>query len=163
RRHGPMVHGICRRLLGDGPDAEDAFQATFLVLVRKADSLRGYGSLGGWLHGVAVRVARKARVAAARRAFHEAQGTPMSARGDFAAVEWRDLRPVLDEELGRLPEKYRAPLVLCYLQGKTHEEAARALGCPNGTVYGRLARARARLRTRLLRRGVALSAAALAA
>src|SRR5262249_30871874 len=110
-----------------------------------------------------VRVARKARVAAARRAFHEARVKPMSARDGLADAEWRDVRPVLDEELGRLPEKYRAPLVLCYLQGKTHEEAAQALGCPNGTVCGRLARARARLRTRLVRRGVALSAAALAA
>jgi RNA polymerase sigma factor (sigma-70 family) len=163
RRHGPMVYGVCQRVLGDDADAEDAFQATFLVLVRKAESIRRHSSVGSWLHGVASRLARQVRLSAARRHVHEWQAPTMTSSDALAAIVRRDLRAVLDEELERLPEKYRAPLVLCYLEGKSHEEAAQQLGWPNGTVCGRLARGRDMLRGRLIRRGVALSAPVLAA
>jgi RNA polymerase sigma factor (sigma-70 family) len=156
RRHGPMVLGVCRRLLHDAHEAEDAFQATFLVLVHKAPSIGRPELLGPWLHGVAYRTAARARQAARRRArAREAAVMP----DDDPAVEvvWRELRQVLDEELGRLAQKYRAPLVLVYLEGKTTEEVARLLGCPKGTVLSRLARGRDRLRNRLVRRGLALS------
>jgi RNA polymerase sigma factor (sigma-70 family) len=156
RRHGPMVLGVCRRLLPDAHEAEDAFQATFLVLVHKAGSLGRPEQLGPWLHGVAARTAARARQAARRRAREREPAAPPD--GDPAAeVMGRELRQVLDEELGRLAPKYRAPLVLCYLEGKTTEEAAGLLGCPRGTVLSRLARGRDRLRARLVRRGVALS------
>jgi RNA polymerase sigma factor (sigma-70 family) len=164
RRHGPLVWGVCARVLGRGPDAEDAFQATFLVLVRKAAALRGPDALGPWLYGVASRVALKARAAAARR-----QGREKALAEDAPAAEapgdavWRELRPVLDEEVGRLPEKYRAAVVLCYLEGLSDAEAARRLACPRGTVHSRLARARQRLQRRLSRRGVGLPAGLLAA
>jgi RNA polymerase sigma factor (sigma-70 family) len=157
-RHGPMVLGVCRRVLADFADAEDAFQATFLVLVRQAGSIRTRESVASWLHGVARRLACRARADAARRRAIESQAPVRGQSDAFADVVWRDLRPVLDEELGRLPEKYRTPLVLCYLEGKTQEEAARLLGWSNGTVFGRLARARALLRERLIRRGLTLSA-----
>src|SRR5262245_17671571 len=162
-RHGPMVLGVCRRVLGDSPDAEDAFQATFLVLATKAGSIQRMGSVGSWLHGVAARLARQVISSTARRRAHEREATAMPPSNAPDAVEWRDLRPVLDEELERLPQKYRAPLVLCYLEGKSHEEAAQQLGWTSGTVCGRLARARDLLRGRLIRRGVTLSAPALAA
>jgi RNA polymerase sigma factor (sigma-70 family) len=157
-----MVLSVCRRLLGDGPDAEDAFQATFLVLVRKAGSIRGQGSVAGWLYGVAARVARQARISAGRRHAHEMKARAMPVTREDDGVEWSDLRALLTEELERLPEKYRAPLVLCYLQGRTHEQAAEELGWPNGTVCGRMARGRDLLRGRLVRRGVTLSVPALA-
>jgi RNA polymerase sigma factor (sigma-70 family) len=157
-RHGPLVLGVCQRVLANDADAADAFQATFLVLARKAASIRNRESVGSWLYGVAYRLARKAQVEAARRRVHERQVEPMPRSDPLAAVVWRDLRPVLDEELDKLGEKYRAPLVLCYLEGKTHEEAARQLGWTNGTVCGRLFRAREILRRRLTRRGLGLSA-----
>jgi RNA polymerase sigma factor (sigma-70 family) len=158
RRHGPMVLGVCRRLLRDGPDAEDAFQATFLVLARKTGSIHKQASVGSWLYGVARRVALKARAEAARRRRHDPRA-PAAAPDPAAEAARAELRRLLDEELARLPDKYRAPLVLCYLEGKTNEEAARELGWTKGTVSGRLARARDLLRGRVVRRGLALSAA----
>jgi RNA polymerase sigma factor (sigma-70 family) len=162
RRHGPLVWGVCTRLLGAGADAEDAFQATFLVLVRKAHGLRRPERLGPWLYGVARRVALRIRAAAARRREQALEDAAM-ATGASPDLVWKDLRPVLDEEVGRLPEKYRMPFILCYLEGLTNEEAARRLRCPTGTVLSRLSRARERLRGRLTRRGVGLGSAALGA
>jgi RNA polymerase sigma factor (sigma-70 family) len=163
RRHGPMVLGVCRRLLSDAHDAEDAFQATFLVLVRRAHSLGTPELLGNWLYGVASRIALKAKADAARRRTRERRLTEGAAAESAPDLAWADLRPVLDEEVSRLPARYRAPFVLCYLDGKTNEEAARLLGCPKGTVLSRLAWARRRLRARLTRRGVTLSATLFAA
>jgi RNA polymerase sigma factor (sigma-70 family) len=167
RRHGPMVLGVCRRVLGDAHGAEDAFQATFLVLVRRARAVRWRESLGGWLHGTAWRVALRARRAAgvsrlmdgstARSRRPLAEGDP----SEEAAA--RELRRVLDQELQGLPAKYRAPLVLCDMEGMTHEQAARELGWPKGSLAKRLNGGRERLRQRLVRRGVGLSAAAVAA
>jgi RNA polymerase sigma factor (sigma-70 family) len=161
-RHGAMVLAVCRRLVRHEQDAEDAFQAVFLTFARAAGAITQRESVGGWLYRVACRVARKAR---ARSARHAAQPLGDVARtdGDPADEAARhELGPVLDEEVGRLPVKYRVPLVLCYLQGRTNEQAARELGWPRGTVATRLARARRLLRARLTRRGVALSAGALA-
>jgi RNA polymerase sigma factor (sigma-70 family) len=163
RRHGPMVLGVCRRVLRDSPDAEDAFQATFLVLFRRARSVGRAGSLANYLYTVAYRAALKARAAAARRQRCEKEVRDMPRAQAHAEDVWNDLRPVLDEELNRLPDRYRAAVVVCYLQGRTTEEAARLLGCPRGTVKSRLARARELLRARLARRGVGLSAGLLAA
>jgi RNA polymerase sigma factor (sigma-70 family) len=160
RRHGPMVLAVCRRVLGDSHAAEDAFQATFLVLVRKAGMLRRQGSLAGWLYTVARHAALRARTDAQRRRERERHATPRPPEPE-PDLGWGELRPVLDEEINRLPDKFRAPLVLCYLEGLTNEEAAQQLGCAKGTVQSRLARARARLRGRLTRRGVTLSTAAL--
>jgi RNA polymerase sigma factor (sigma-70 family) len=157
-RHGPMVLAVCRRLLGPA-DAEDAFQATFLILVRKAASIGRREAVGAWLYRVAYRVALRARAAARPVVELPAEGPP--AADDEESVAWRDVRPLLDEAIDSLPAKYRAPVVLCYLQGKTNEEAARELGCPKGTVAVRLMRARERLRRRLGRRGLLLSAALL--
>jgi RNA polymerase sigma factor (sigma-70 family) len=162
RRHGPMVRAVCQRVLRDPNDVDDAFQATFLVLVRKAANLRQPERLASWLHGVACRVAANVRRAAAQRQAHERES--FDARSVAAADEdvvWRDLRVVLDEELERLPDKYRVPIIHCYLEGKTNEESARELGWTKGTVSGRLARARELLQGRLTRRGVALSTAGL--
>jgi len=159
-RHGPMVLGVCRRLLASPHDADDAFQATFLVLVRKAGRLRDADRLGPWLHGVATRVASKARVRSARH-------RPEPLLHDVPAREespsdMLDVRPILDSELGRLSAKYRDVLVLCLLEGATAEEAALRLACPVGTVKSRLARGREALRARLMGRGLA-PAVALAA
>jgi RNA polymerase sigma factor (sigma-70 family) len=162
RRHGPMVLGVCRRVLSDGNDVDDAFQAVFLLLVRKAGSLRHPERLGPWLHGVAHRVALKARSLGVRRRRREQPLTDLPTV-PVDDLLWRDLRPVLDDAVRALPARYRGPVVLCYLQGMTHAEAARQLGCPPGTVATRLSRARHQLRARLVRRGVTLSAAALAA
>jgi RNA polymerase sigma factor (sigma-70 family) len=159
-RHGPLVHAVCRRLLPTTQDVEDAFQATFLVLVRRASSLDRRGSLSSWLYTVAYHLALKARAHAARRRAIEQPIASVPAE-PASSENGNDVRLVLDEELDRLPEKYRAPVVLCYFQGKTNEEAARQLGWPVGTVWGRLARARELLRQRLGRRGMALTLAAL--
>jgi RNA polymerase sigma factor (sigma-70 family) len=161
QRHGAMVLGVCRRVLNNTHDAEDAFQAAFLVLARRAGSAGGPRLLAQWLYGVAFRTALKARAQRAKRRVKERQVVPASAEDTCADSVWADLRPVLDEEIDRLPQKYRLPFVLCYLQGETNEEAARLIGCPKGTVLSRLASARERLRSRLTGRGVTLSAALL--
>jgi RNA polymerase sigma factor (sigma-70 family) len=168
RRHGPMVLAVGRRVTGDAQAAEDVFQATFVVLLKKAAALCGYACVGGWLHTVAYRIALKARAGLGRRHAQERpiDGTPLAdelVQGPCAEPHGMDVRPVLDEELGRLPEKYRAAVVLCYLEGKTSEEAARQLRCPSATVRTRLQRACGLLRGRLERRGLVLSAAALPA
>jgi RNA polymerase sigma factor (sigma-70 family) len=160
RRHGSMVLGVCRRVLGNSHDAEDAFQATFLVLVRKAASLRSQAGLGSWLHGVACRTALKARTAAARR---QARESRMARKEAVLAGQPDDWQAVLDQELQRLPEKYRAAVVLCDLEGKPRKDAARQLGLTESTLGTRLARARRMLLARLTRRGVTLSLAGLSA
>jgi RNA polymerase sigma factor (sigma-70 family) len=162
RRHGPMVWGVCRRVLHNHHDAEDAFQATFLVLVRKAASIASRELLASWLYGVAYQTALKARATAARRGTRERQVTDMPEPEVVERHLWHDLQPVLDQELSALPDKYRAPIILCDLQGKTRKEAARQLGCPEGTVAGRLARARVMLAKRLAKHGLAVSGGVLA-
>ena len=159
RRHGPLVWSVCRRVLAEEHAAEDAFQATFLVLVRKARSVSKRASIRSWLYGVALRVALRARQQEQLRRRRE-QERPIRHPGE---ATWHDVRPILDEEIQRLPEKYRLPIILCYLEGQTNDEAALALNCPRGTIATRLARARERLRSRLLSRGVTLSAGALTA
>jgi RNA polymerase sigma factor (sigma-70 family) len=193
-RHGPLVWGVCCRVLGGEQDAEDAFQATFLVLATQAATIRKAEAVAGWLHGVAHRLSLAAKKAAARRRRHERQaaeatgGRPRDPGGEprrgqegaddeehpggrqtamqddpLTEASRREALAVLDDELARLPAPYRAPLVLCYLQGKTNDEAARLLGCPSGTLKTRLSRGRELLRARLARRGLSLSAPALAA
>jgi RNA polymerase sigma factor (sigma-70 family) len=161
QRHGPLVWNVCRRILPNFHDAEDAFQATFLVFVRKAEAVDRPELLGNWLYGVAHRTALKARVMHARQPAADLDGADVPARAAPEDHAWQELQPVLDGEMTRLPEKYRLPLVLCYLEGKTHEAAAAQLGWPLGTVAGRLARARELLRLRLTRRGVTISASVL--
>jgi len=160
-RHGPMVWGVCRRSLGV-QDAEDAFQATFLVLARRAGSVRVDDSLGPWLYGVARKVVARARRVAERRSSREVASPFEPSAPDGREAEARDLRRLIDDELSRLPSSWRATIVLCDLEGLTHEEAARSLRCPTGTVKSRLARARDRLRARLTRRGVVPSTLAVA-
>src|SRR5438445_2213037 len=162
QRHGPMVLGVCRHFLHDAHEAEVAFQATFVVLVRKAPSLQRRALLSNWLYGVAYRIATRARRDAARQHYREKQGVEVAVAAPACVETCPELLPVVHEELSRLPDKYRVPVVLCYFQGKSNEEAARQLAWPVGTVKGRLARARELLRRRLTRRGVTLSAAALA-
>jgi RNA polymerase sigma factor (sigma-70 family) len=160
-RHGPMVLGVCRRLLPDHDAAADAFQATFLVLVQRAASVRVTDSLGRWLYGVSRRVALQARAAAGRRDAHERTGLHHAsvACGDPGVDRDRsELLGALDEEIARLPEKYRQAIVLCDLGGMTHQAAAVALGRPVGTIESRLSRGRERLRRRLTWRGVAPAA-----
>jgi RNA polymerase sigma factor (sigma-70 family) len=154
-RHGPMVVGVCRRYLNDPNDIDDAFQATFLILARKAHSVRVDDSLGRWLHGVSRKVAARSRRVALRRRVRERALAEHQLPVSPDDHERRDLRRVLDEELGRIPEKYRAAVILCDVDGLTYEEAAARLDCPEGTVKSRLSRARARLRSRLARRGLA--------
>jgi RNA polymerase sigma factor (sigma-70 family) len=157
RRHGPMVLDVCRGVLGDGADAEDAFQATFLVLAQKAGSIRKGASLGSWLHGVAYRTALKARAQAAVRQKHEARA-PRRQASEADGLSWREVRQVLHDELGRIPERYREPLVMCFLEGATQQRAAARLGLAERTLRERLERGRELLRLRLARRGLGLAA-----
>jgi RNA polymerase sigma factor (sigma-70 family) len=156
-----MVWGVCRRLLGQH-DAEDAFQATFLVLVRKAGSVVPREMLPNWLHGVAYQTALQARRTAARREARERQVSHMHEPAIAGRDQWDDLKPLLDEELSRLPDKYRVVIVLCDLEDKTRKDAARQLSLPVGTVASRLVRARAILAKRLTQRGVVLTGGAVA-
>jgi RNA polymerase sigma factor (sigma-70 family) len=162
KRHGPMVWGVCRRLLHNHHDAEDAFQATFLVLVRKGTGIKPREALANWLYGVARQTTLKARQTAARRKCREKQVTEMPEPATPEQHLWHDLQPLLDYELSRLPDKYRVAIVLCDLEEKTRKEAARQLGLPEGTVASRLARARAILAKRLARHGLAVPCGALA-
>jgi RNA polymerase sigma factor (sigma-70 family) len=158
-RHGPMVWGVCRRVLGNAPDADDAFQATFIVLARKAHTIGAGGALAAWLHRVAWRTALNARTARARRTARECLPAvlPDRASGPDPAERLMagELHSAIDQELARLPETYRQPLILCDLEARPHAAAAAELGCPLGTLHSRLARGRAKLRGRLLRRGFA--------
>jgi RNA polymerase sigma factor (sigma-70 family) len=163
RRHGPMVWGVCRRVLGNWHDAEDAFQATFLVLVRKAASVVPREMVANWLHGVAHQTALKARATTAKRRARERQVTQMPEPAVTEEDCWHELQPLLDQELGRLPDTYRVAIVLCDLEGKTRKEAARQLGVPEGTLAARVARGRVMLAKRLARRGLAVSCGALTA
>jgi RNA polymerase sigma factor (sigma-70 family) len=157
-RHGPLVLGVCRRVLRHEQDAEDAFQAVFCVLARKAGGLRQGTAVGAWLYAVAWRIARRAKAAQVRRRMRERQLPDVPAPENAPESVWRELCPILDEEVSRLPERYRRSFVLCHLEGKTYEVAAAELRCAPKTVSSRLTRARKRLRARLTRRGLALSA-----
>src|SRR5262245_18642039 len=157
-RHGPMVLGVCRRLLPNPEDAEDAFQVTFLILVRKAGSIRAGESVGSWLHGTAHRTALEARRAAARRHKHETRAAEMARAMTAPPLSWGEVQAVIDDEILRLPERYRVPFVLCCLEGESIDAAARRLGCPPGTLASRLARAREEDRKRPRRRGLSASA-----
>ena len=157
-RDGPLVWSVCRSISRDSHAAEDAFQATFLILVRKAGSIRRRENLGTWLHGVARRVAVRAKTTTARRLRQEVRGAQMKGASEPDPTPTRDEEiAALHEEIGRLPEKYRSAVVLCHLEGRTHAEAARVLNCPSGTISIRVSRARELLRQRLVRRGVAVS------
>jgi RNA polymerase sigma factor (sigma-70 family) len=161
-RHGPMVLRVCRQILGDTHDAQDAFQATFLILVRKAGSVRKRDSVASWLHGIARRVSQRARSDRIRRRDYERRSAEMATRTEVQDADEPESWPEIHEELARLPGKYRESVVLCYLEGLTTEEAARRLGCPQGTILSRLSRARERLRERLTRRGLMVPAGLLA-
>jgi RNA polymerase sigma factor (sigma-70 family) len=162
RRHGPMVLGVCRRVLRTVEDAEDAFQATFLVLVRKAASIQSRETVANWLYGVAHNTALKARAMNVKRASRERQMAEMpEPEATPRETPWQDLESLLDRELSRLPDKYRLPIVLCDLEGKSRKDAAQQLCLPEGTLSSRLTRARAKLAGRLTRRGLVLSVAAL--
>jgi RND family efflux transporter MFP subunit len=162
-RHGTMVLNVCRRVLDDPHDVEDAFQATFLALVRKARSIVRREAVAGWLYRVAFRVAVEARTKAQKTRGWQLNGVEEPAAHPCQEAEWHELRPILDEELNRLPERFRLPLVLCYLEGKSNNEVARQLGCPPGTIFSRLSRGREILRRRLTRRGLTPSIAGLSA
>ncbi|HZY87281.1 MAG TPA: sigma-70 family RNA polymerase sigma factor, partial [Gemmataceae bacterium] len=161
RRHGPMVLGVSRRVLGNAQDAEDVYQAAFLLLARKAGSIRKREAVASWLYGVARRLALRAKAQGAKRQARERRAADMRNTQAGADAGWQDVQAALEEALGQLPEGYRAALVLCYLEGKTHVEAARQLGCPLATLRTRVARGRKLLRERLAGRGLALSTAGL--
>jgi RNA polymerase sigma factor (sigma-70 family) len=157
-RHGPMVLGVCRRILGDEHAAEDAFQTVFLALAQKCGAIGRGEAVGAWLYRVAYRTAIRLRLRDARRA--ERERIAGLARAEQTVpdpaerLSWEELRPRLDAEVARLPVEYQTAFILCHLEGKTNEEAARELGCPVGTIQSRLSRARARLRSRLRRQGL---------
>jgi RNA polymerase sigma factor (sigma-70 family) len=157
RRHSALVWGVCRRVLGHDQDAEDAAQATFMVLSRRAHEFRQHSRLSTWLYSVAYHSARNVRKMKQRRLHHEAAASLLGESALARQQLWTDLEPVLDEELMRLPEKYQEPLVLCCLEGKTQAEAARLLGWPTGTVAARISRGREQLRERLNKRGIVVS------
>lgn len=161
RRHGPMVFGVCRRILRNDADAEDAFQATFLVLVHKANSIRPRGMVSNWLYGVAHNTALKARAMIQQRQRKEKEAGKMPKAGQREEA-WQQMQSVVDAELSRLPDKYRVPIVLCDLEGKSIKEAVRHLGWPQGTVASRLTRGRALLARRLSKHGVLMSTGLLA-
>jgi RNA polymerase sigma factor (sigma-70 family) len=163
RRHGAMVLNVGRRVLQQVQDAEDVFQATFLLLARKASRIRKHDSVGSWLYGTAYRLARKVQEREARRHFHERRAAEQQATAVPLEAAWRGLNEALNDVLQQLPEKHRTVLLLCYWEGQTQEETARQLGCPLGTVRSRLARARDLLHARMARRGLTLSAAAFTA
>ena len=160
-RHGPMVLGVCHRVLLDRHDAEDAFQATFLVLARKAGTAVAQGSVGGWLYRVAHRAALEARARIARRRGKEKQVDNVPRPVTEPDEGRRELLNLLDKELDRLPDKYRVPVVLCELEGRSRKEAARTLGLPEGTLSSRLAQAKKMLARRMSRQGVSLTVGAL--
>jgi RNA polymerase sigma factor (sigma-70 family) len=162
-QHASLVWGVCRRMLNTEEDAEDAFQATFLVLASRAPSIRKQASISSWLHGVAHRIALKVRAEAQRRSQRELRPKTSVQADALTEASWKEIQAILDEEIGQLPGWLRTPLVLCCLEGHGKAEAARLLGCKEGTLSSRLARARQRLRVRLARRGVAVSVASLAA
>jgi RNA polymerase sigma factor (sigma-70 family) len=162
-RHGPMVWGVCRRVLGNDADAEDAFQAAFLVLVRKAACVVPREKIANWLYGVARQTAMKARAMAVKRKSREKQVTDMPELAVFEPNGSEDLLPLLDRELSRLPDKYRTAIVLCDLEGKSYKEVSQQLGCPEGTLAARLARGRAMLAKRLARQRLGVTSGALAA
>ena len=155
-RHGPMVFHVCRRVLSSAADVEDAFQATFLILIRRGHTVRRHSSLASWLHGVAWRTALKLRAQSDRRRRREAKSASTEAAAVTDDTTWGELRGILDEELQRLPETLRAPLLLCYLEGRTQDEAAAQIGVSKSTLRRNLDRARERLGRRLARRGVTL-------
>src|SRR5262249_34808824 len=159
RRHGPMVLGVCRAVLRQQQDAEDAFQVTFLVLARHSANVRKREALAGWLHGVAYRTAIQARRAAGRRRRHETRAEAMTQKHPSAEQSSQEIREARDEEVGRLPPAYRGPFVLCCLEGRSRAEAAGELGLKEGTVSSRLARARKQVQQGLARRGLAPAAA----
>ncbi len=152
-RHGPMVLAVCRTVLREPHDAEDAFQSTFLLLASRAGTIKRNDTIGPWLHRVALRVAQRARFKAAQRRVHERNQTDSGAESPSGSLDFSLIR-LLREEVNRLPDRYRLPVMLCYLEGKTNQEAASQLRCPVGTIKGRLSRARQTLRDRLSRRGV---------
>jgi RNA polymerase sigma factor (sigma-70 family) len=160
QRHGPMVLGLCNRILGDLHSAEDALQATFMVLVRRSASLRCTGSLGNWLYAAAKRIALKARAKAIARRRLERRLETMPRTEPIDESTWQELRSILDDEIGKLPKKYRAVIILCHLESKSHEQAAKELSWPKTTLTSRLVRGRELLRQGLVRRGITLSAAA---
>jgi RNA polymerase sigma factor (sigma-70 family) len=162
-RHGPTVFSVCQRVLRRPQDIEDAVQATFLVLVQKARSINKHEALGSWLYKVALRIALRVSERAAKQARRTLQDVDLPCAESPDELQWQDVRSVLDEEINRLPERYRTAFVMTYVEGKTIEETARLLGVPTGTILSRLARARGRLRTRLARRDLALSSALLMA
>jgi RNA polymerase sigma factor (sigma-70 family) len=162
QRHGPMVLAVCQRVLGDSHSAEDAFQATFLVLVRRAASIGKRELLSNWLYGVALRIALRARAQMAARRRRERQAKQMPRAEPLDELSCQEFRSVLDEEIGRLPDKYRFPIVLCYFEGKSYDQAAEELGCPKSSLAKRLTRARELLRRQLTQRGLTLAAAPLA-